>query len=231
VKVIAFDLDDTLVRWQGPVREAVTRTLVAEGRERDEATFAAVVAQTWQREGRALWTGRIGVAEMTHAAAGAVGAALRLDRAEASRLYDAYIAQVAALIVPYDDTRVLPELRTRFRLGVTTNGAGEVQRAKLARTGLAGLFDFVVISAEVGVAKPDVAFYEIVCRTAGAAAADIAVVGDNVERDLEPAATAGLRAIWLHRPDAGGSAAGWEGPTITSLYELVNVLESLPSTA
>ena len=58
-----------------------------------------------------------------------------------------------------------------------------------------------------------------------------AVVGDNVERDLEPAATAGLRAIWLHRPDAGGSAAGWEGPTITSLYELVNVLESLPSTA
>ncbi len=227
MKVIAFDLDDTLVRWQGAVREAVARTLAAERRGLDDTAFAAAVEQTWQREGAALWTGRIGVAEMARAAAAALGALLRIGPEEARRLYDAYIAHVATLIVPYEDTRVLPALRARFRLGVASNGAGEVQRAKLARTGLATLFDFVVISAEVGVAKPDAAFYEIVRRTAGEAAADIAVVGDNVERDLRPAVSAGMPAVWLCRPDAGPSPALWEGPTITSLYDLGGVLETL----
>jgi HAD superfamily hydrolase (TIGR01549 family) len=58
----------------------------------------------------------------------------------------------------------------------------------------------MVMSDELGVAKPAPAFFAAVLgQLGGPAAGDVAYVGDRVDNDVGPAAAAGLRAVWLRR--------------------------------
>ncbi|MGV9242551.1 HAD family hydrolase [Streptomyces sp. NPDC003710] len=64
--------------------------------------------------------------------------------------------------------RSLEELRgTGWTLGVTTNGAGDIQRAKLAATGLTSLFDGICISEETGARKPAYEHFEAAASLCG----------------------------------------------------------------
>jgi len=227
VKVIAFDLDDTLVRWHGPVREAVARTAALSAPPIDAAAFAGAITRVWYGRVDEVWTGRLSQDEITREAAAAITAALGVSEAEGARLYALYIRNLTELIEPYEDTPALRPLRSGYRLGVATNGIGETQRGKLRTAGLADLFDFVVVSADVGVAKPDPAFYEIVRATAGVPAHDIVVVGNNVAHDLRPAVAVGMQAVWVQRADDASPEASWAGPAVTSLYDLEAVLQRL----
>ena len=172
-----------------------------------------------------MWTGRLSQDEITREAAAAITAAQGVSEAEGARLYALYIGNLTELIEPYEDTALRP-LRSGYRLGVATHGIGETQRGKLRTAGLADLFDFVV-SADVGVAKPDPAFYEIVRATAGVPAHDIVVVGNNVAHDLRPAVAVGMQAVWVQRADDVPPEASWAGPAVTSLYDLEAMLQRL----
>ncbi|GAA0252472.1 HAD family hydrolase [Haladaptatus pallidirubidus] len=80
-------------------------------------------------------------------------------------------------------------------LGVLTNGAGHVQRAKLETNGLDSHFDAVVVSCEVGVAKPDPEIFEIAKRELSGE--KFAFVADDIERDVLPAQRVGFTGVWL----------------------------------
>jgi putative hydrolase of the HAD superfamily len=88
----------------------------------------------------------------------------------------------------------------------------------LERTELRPLVDAVVISAELGVAKPDPAIFRAALDRLGAAAGGALHVGDSVEHDVVGARAAGIEAVLLAR----NGAAPPEGVrTIASLTELV----------
>jgi HAD superfamily hydrolase (TIGR01662 family) len=59
--------------------------------------------------------------------------------------------------------------------------------------------DVVSSSASLGVRKPDARFFEYVVRLAECAPAEVAYVGDRVDNDVLPAATAGLVAVHIRR--------------------------------
>ncbi len=60
--------------------------------------------------------------------------------------------------------------------------------------------EVMVMSGELGVAKPDPAFFARALALMGSPAPwDVAYVGDRVDNDLLPAAVAGMRAVWLRR--------------------------------
>jgi putative hydrolase of the HAD superfamily len=116
----------------------------------------------------------------------------------------------------------LRELRSAHVLGVVTNGASCLQRDKLRASGLGDYFEAVVVSADVGVAKPDASVFQ---RALAALSAERAVmVGDSVEKDVHGAVAAGLGAVWVNRsgrprPDE------LDVPEVTSLSELPRILE------
>ena len=122
---------------------------------------------------------------------------------------------------------VLRDLHGDHRLALLTNGAGDVQREKLARTPLAGYFAEIVISVEVGVGKPDPRLFEIALGRLGVAASDAVMVGDSRLRDVAGAQRAGMRAVWIDR------GASWEGDgpapdaTIRRLSDLRAALDAL----
>ena len=95
---------------------------------------------------------------------------------------------------------MLSELRPRFRLGLISNFDGRL-RPILAHLGLAGAFDPLVISSEVGADKPDPWIFQQALALAGTTAAEALHVGDEPRGDWQGAAEAGLQVFQLHRPD------------------------------
>ncbi|MFJ9418353.1 MULTISPECIES: HAD family hydrolase [unclassified Streptomyces] len=85
-----------------------------------------------------------------------------------------------------------------WTIGIVTNGAGDIQRAKLAATGLAPLFDGICVSGEVGARKPERRLFEAAAAECGASlSAGGWMVGDNPETDIDGARAAGLRTLWV----------------------------------
>ena len=83
--------------------------------------------------------------------------------------------------------------------GVLTNGPPDIQRLKLARTGLAFATDTVVISAEVGFGKPEPGSFEVALGRLGRPATGTVMVGDSWERDILGALNVGMRAVWVSK--------------------------------
>jgi putative hydrolase of the HAD superfamily len=86
-----------------------------------------------------------------------------------------------------------------YRLGLITNNESAHQRAKIAKVGLHELFPVIVISGEVGVAKPDAAIFTLACERAGVRPDEAVHIGDNPVADALGARDAGLHAILLDR--------------------------------
>lgn len=113
-----------------------------------------------------------------------------------------------------------------FRVGIAGN---QPVRAGPALERLALPVEVIGISATWGVAKPEPAFFERVATELALAPAEIAYVGDRVDNDVEPAARAGMCAIWIRRGpwawvQAGRGVPEAAGAAIDSLEELPSVL-------
>lgn len=100
-----------------------------------------------------------------------------------------------------DALAMIERLRPRLRLGLVTNGPSSTQRPKIKRFGLDQHMDVIVVSEEVGVAKPDPAIFRIALAKLGTKPATTLYVGDSIENDLVGAAAAGMPFIWINRRD------------------------------
>lgn len=132
------------------------------------------------------------------------------DVAFAEELAATFIAERGARHLVFPDVEpVLGALTHTHRLALVTNGAPDLQRAKLSGAGLGPYFDAVIVSGEVGAGKPDPAPFTLALNALGADPAEAVMVGDSLERDIAGARNAGIRAIWLDRaaaerpPDGG----------------------------
>ncbi len=84
-----------------------------------------------------------------------------------------------------------------IRLGLITNGAASVQRAKLERFDLTRLFDHVLIEGEFGVGKPDRQFYVASMEALDARPSEAWCVGDNLEWEVAAPQRLGIYSIWV----------------------------------
>jgi HAD superfamily hydrolase (TIGR01509 family) len=74
-------------------------------------------------------------------------------------------------------------------------------RGRLERDGLHALFDDVVVSAEVGMAKPEPAIFRRAVDRLGLAPAECVFV-DDWDQNVEAAREVGMRGV-IHRVDKG----------------------------
>ncbi|HEY2725138.1 MAG TPA: HAD family hydrolase [Pseudonocardiaceae bacterium] len=114
-----------------------------------------------------------------------------------------------------------------LRLAAITNAAGEYQRAKLGALGLESVFDAVMISGELGVAKPNRAIFRTACAALGVRPAQAVHVGDRLDMDAEGARDAGLHGVWLDRSRRGVLPQSAGISVIGQLMELPALLARL----
>ncbi|MFF1907036.1 HAD family hydrolase [Kitasatospora sp. NPDC058218] len=191
-RLVLMDLDNTLINRNGAVTDWVTDFSVARGLSTEavqavsEAVRERATPETFEGLRSAL-----GLAE------------------SAVELWDSYVAGLAARVVcaPATLSR-LDRLRVAgWSVGVLTNGATDIQRAKLTATGILDRVDAVCISEEAGARKPEPkAFQVAVARCGGALLSDVWMVGDNPVTDIAGASGAGLRTIWI------SAGSDWTSP-------------------
>lgn len=125
----------------------------------------------------------------------------------------------------FDDARPCLEwLRdSGLRLAVITNAPGPYQRKKIASVGLGGVFDALVISGELGIAKPDGRIFDAACSSLGLRPEEVVHVGDRLDVDATAATRAGLHGVWLNRTEKHAPLPPGVS-LITSLGELPELL-------
>lgn len=209
LKAIFFDLDNTLcdygVGWESARAQGVERAyraLVAhhprvalpEWREAFEKATEEV-APFWEEPvERGLPLGR----ERTRRALAHLGLEPEAELVEALTR-DFYEAVLEHLRLFPDVERALEELRPRFVLGIITNGPADVQRTKIERLRLHERVDHVLISGELGIAKPDPRIFRRAFALAHTKAEEFLFVGDHPEADVRGAKGAGGWAAWINR--------------------------------
>jgi len=91
----------------------------------------------------------------------------------------------------------------------------------------------VLLSTDVGLAKPDPAIYRLASARVGHPADDLVMVGDSQINDVDAATTAGWRAVRLERemrttdPGSASDSAPTGSPVIGSLAELPAILDAM----
>lgn len=202
VRVVFFDIDDTLydfeasydlplatVRAEWPQAfaahdpAALRRLYWKAFEDLDTATKWDLIRRDLGAYRRALWTR---VFEL----GGIRGVE---PQAVADRFHEVRFAHLA----PFPGAReALHALAAKYRLGVLSNGPGNLQRGKLAALGVTDLFDrkLVFVSGEFGEDKPAPGIFRAAVKAAECEAAACAFVGDNPALDL-PSKAVGMRFV------------------------------------
>jgi putative hydrolase of the HAD superfamily len=214
-QAILFDLDDTLYDlrsyWGGRLRRALGLVLPHYPHLDHEPLVRTALAE---RIFMAQWPGflqRHGVA----------------DEALIATTHEAFCEGWFDQMLLYEDALpTLAALRPGYRLGLITNGPSTMQRRKIERFGLGNYLDLLIVSEEVGFAKPNPAIFALALEQIGVGPAEALFVGDSPEHDLRGASAAGMDFIWMN-PRHEQLPADLEPPraTIERLAQLLEVLK------
>ncbi len=106
---------------------------------------------------------------------------------------------------------VLRELDEFYPLGLITNGPTDAQWRKINKFHLSEIFEVILVSGQLGIAKPDPRIFDVALEGLRVAPEEAIMVGNSLEHDHLGAMNAGVRFVWAnHRgmdlPD------GWPEP-------------------
>jgi putative hydrolase of the HAD superfamily len=89
------------------------------------------------------------------------------------------------------------------KLALLTNGAGAAQQEKINRFGLSRYFNVRLIEGELGFGKPDQRFFKMALSKLNIRPEQTWMVGDDLQRDIAGAQTAGIYSIWCDYKNNG----------------------------
>jgi putative hydrolase of the HAD superfamily len=242
VRVIFFDLDETLLDDDQCMREAVVRTCITLSRRYPqidpmqlEETYLNISNQWWtnsgsvpQASGSGSSSGRDIRIEVWGKAILSCGLQHQNLAIEAADLYS---DERRATYKPFPEVHdVLSNIRQKYNLGIISNGPISVQREKLQIIGLVHFFDVIVVSGELGIGKPEPGIFLKALELMEVAPKEALYVGDSLTSDVLGAQNVGMYAIWVNRGKVNkpqdAPTPELEISTLNDLIPLLNPLES-----
>jgi putative hydrolase of the HAD superfamily len=208
-RAMLIDMDETILSAYG--RPELAWTIVATEfageleplSPQQVAAAISTCARAFWATGEAAW--RMKLAEARHGIVKGGFAALAA-RTKAV-LPDDLAIRIADRFTAYRDEQMfvfpgaheaIDALKARgVKLALVTNGAAEIQRAKIERFALAHRFDHIQIEGEHGFGKPDERAYRHAMQALDVSAGDTWMVGDNLEWEVEVPQRLGIYAIWI----------------------------------
>ncbi len=198
VRVIAFDLDDTLWPCMPTIRhaEATLYQWLAQHYPRITQRFDTEEIVAYRRE----FTARdlryaIDMTGMRRDFLQHLGDIHDYDGQQVSQDGFEVFFEARQQVDFYDD--VLPclqRLKRRFRLGAISNGNASVEHV-----GLGELIEHAVSATDLMVAKPDPQIYQHLAQRFDARPEEIVYVGDHPHYDVVGSIDAGYQAVWINR--------------------------------
>jgi putative hydrolase of the HAD superfamily len=125
---------------------------------------------------------------------------------------------------------LLSQLSADYKIALLTNGAPDLQREKIAASGLEPFFQAIAVSGEHGIGKPKPEIFHKLLSELGVSSGEAVMVGNSLERDIAGARNAGIRSIWIRVPGSEEQAEVTPDHTISALSEIPAILK-LPALA
>lgn len=204
MKVIVFDMDDTLYDQIEPFRLAVEaffpqhfnddemRQLYQRFRFHSDALFSQTEDGTLALKTMRIYRMREAINETD----------LLISDAEADELQAAYARNQGKIQMVPEMATLLDELvQQKVPVALLTNGPESHQLKKVTQLGLSRWFpqEYWFISEATGCAKPDASAFRIVETAFQVTADDCLYIGDSYENDVIGCQNAGWRVVWLDK--------------------------------
>jgi 2-haloacid dehalogenase len=193
---LLFDLDHTLFDFDTSETEAFAAALAGAGIEVTDGYHERFVSIN-----RALWR-RVEAGELSPNDVRVV----RFERlfgevgveADAHQVADDYLVGLGRYGDLYPGARsLLDELSEVASLALVSNGIGQVVRDKVDRLDLDPCFDAIVISGEIGIAKPHPGFFNVAFDRLGHPdKATTLMIGDSLASDVQGGINYGIDTCW-----------------------------------
>ncbi|WP_411992346.1 pyrimidine 5'-nucleotidase [Agarivorans sp. DSG3-1] len=144
------------------------------------------------------------------------------------QLNDAFLEAMADICSLLPGAKnLLDALKGKVKMGIITNGFTSLQNIRLERTGLTGYFSPLVISEQVGVAKPHKDIFEHAFEQMQYPEKHkVLMVGDNPHSDVQGGLNAGIHTCWLNRHGKDRPAGIEPHHEVSSLKQLQTLLEA-----
>jgi putative hydrolase of the HAD superfamily len=129
-----------------------------------------------------------------------------------------------------DAISTVSELKNKgYKIGLLSNCSIEIP-ILWQETAFADLFDETIFSSRERLKKPDARIYDLACKRLDAMPASCLYIADGEDHELKAAASGGLHPVLIrtssqkHRGELHQEAREWQGPTIDSLKEVLQLL-------
>ncbi|HAK45667.1 MAG TPA: noncanonical pyrimidine nucleotidase, YjjG family [Spirochaeta sp.] len=221
-QLLIFDLDNTLFDYNKAENFALDKTLIHFGCSATaeiKESYREINEQTWQKYER----GEITSEQLRFQRFESFGEAhgFDWDAFEVGSLYLKNLGLGGFILAGTEE--LLCRLKPDFRMAACTNGISDVQRSRLAHSPFEGFFEPLIISDEVGFAKPDPEIFRILLDKAGITdKSTVLMIGDSISSDISGAIAAGLPCCWYNP-----YAAEW--PLVAGPDFIINELSDLES--
>lgn len=202
IDTILFDLDNTLLDFSKAERIALCHTLQQLNIPPHEKTLIRY-SQLNQQQWELLEQGKITREQVKVRRYQQLFAELGVERSaeQAARIYEKQLGIGHYFIEGAE--ALLEQLCGRYRLYALTNGTASVQRSRSASAGLDRFFKEIFISEEVGVPKPQKAYFDYCfARMPGFRRETAILVGDSLTSDILGGRNAGVRTVWFNPAQA-----------------------------
>jgi len=218
---LLFDADNTLIDFSNASKAAFWQTFEDYGQ-----TCTDDIHATYKPINHRVWTdfeqGKITAERLRVKRFADLFEAIDQFPAPPEDFSKRYLENLITKSESYDGVKeMLEELQANYRMSIITNGLREVQRPRLRKLGMTHYFDSIIVSDEIGFAKPDERYFEIAFHSIDnpPARENTLVIGDNLKSDILGGIRYGLKTCWLN-------ASGKTNDTdIQPDFEIQDVLE------
>ncbi len=141
-----------------------------------------------------------------------------------SEIYLTWLGQAAFLLDGAENLLIC--LKSRYKLCLLTNGLSDVQRSRLRLSPLQPYFDAIIISDEVGCAKPQPEIFDHAFRAVNHTdKTTTLMVGDSLSSDIQGGLNYGISTCWYNPAAIANPTTIKPAYEVRSFQELIRLLD------
>ena len=196
---ILFDLDNTLLDFNQAETYALQNTL-----ERNGIAFNTSTHEAYRKVNHACWRafedGKLSKEKLRTQRFDLFFEAIDWRGGNSTRFSEQYLDHLSETSFPLDGgIPLLQELQQNYQLAIVTNGLKEVQRPRLRNTGITDYFKAIIVSDEIGSAKPQKDFFDYTFNEIGhPKKEEVVIIGDSINSDIRGGKNYGIKTCWFN---------------------------------